>query len=58
MTEPNKDPREVPDAEDVSVDYLFKPRPPPHEFHFRMIAMLKVVTWVALLLGLLRFLFA
>ena len=58
MTEMLPESERVPDAEEVSVDYLYKPRPPSHEFHFRTGAMLGVVTIVALLLGLLRWLFA
>ena len=45
-----------PDPDDVSVDYLYKPRPPAHEFHFRTKAMLAVITVVALVLGAIRFL--
>ncbi len=48
----------VPDPDDVSVDYLYKPRPPSHEFHFGMKAMLGVLTGVALLFGLLSYLFS
>jgi len=48
----------VPDPDEVSVDYLYQPRPPSHEFHFRMKAMLGLLTAVALLFGLLSFLFS
>ena len=50
------EPDRVPDPDEVSVDYLYKPRPPSHEFHFRMKSMLALVTVVALLLGLLKWL--
>lgn len=47
-----------PDPDDVSVDYLYKPRPPSHEFHFRTKALLGLMTVVALVLGLLRVVFS
>jgi len=50
------EPPEVPDPDEVSVDYLYKPRPPSHEFHFRLKTMLGVLTAVALLSGLLGWL--
>ena len=51
------EPRELPDPEEVSVDYLIEPRPPSHEFHFGLKSMLGALAVVALLAGLLSMLF-
>lgn len=51
MTEPRK----MPDPDDVSVEYLYQPRPPSHEFRFRMKTMMVVMTVVALVCGLIGF---